>query len=177
MPAERHFSGSQALRIDSAQFYAVAQAAKGFDATLLKHMRKQLRAAGQEMADEVKGAIAQIPSSGRSRTGIRSALQRGTGVSVLTNSPRTAGIRIRTSGRYLPAGKAPLLYAMNLPQFRHPVFPDPRRTRKQWGWAAQSGRPYFGTVIMANRGEAVNRLRMALGSAMDEVVNEIRARS
>lgn len=89
--------------------------------------------------------------AGRVRSrGTRAAIAAAMGVQI-ANSKREVGVTLRASQRKMPKGTGPMIKAYNTARFRHPVFGDPSRTRDQWGWAYQAGRPYFSTVINKHR--------------------------
>lgn len=183
------------VRLDASEFYMIARAARDTDKRLYANMRKELRAAGDEFVALVRTEIGRIPSSGKRRTGVRAALQKGTRASISVASARTAGVRIVTSPRFLPESKRPMAKAFNLETFRHPVFPDPDRPRslasrragaraamaggrvagagESWTWVQQSGRPYFGAAIFRNQDVAMARLRTALARTIDQTATEI----
>lgn len=103
----------------------------------------------------------------RSR-GTRAAIAKAMGVSI-SNSKRGVQITLRASQRKMPAGLGPMVKAYNSARFRHPVFGDPSRTRDQWGWAYQAGRPYFGSVIGKHKGE----MSAAVVAAMDKAATAL----
>ena len=140
----------QGVRIESADFHRLFVATRDADTVLYRELRKAMRAAGKPIVDDVRAEIDKIPSSGRYRTGIRTALKAGTRVSI-SNSPRTAGIRIVTSPSRLPASKRALAKTLNQPRFRHPLFGGAT-------FVEQSGRPYFGAVIGRHKADVTRRI-------------------
>ena len=140
----------QVVKIESADFHRLFVATRDADTVLYRELRKAMRAAGKPIVDDVRAEIDKIPSSGRYRTGIRTALKAGTRVAIST-SPRSAGIRIVTSPSRLPASKRALAKALNQPRFRHPIFGGKT-------FAEQSGRPYFGAVIGRHRDDVTRRI-------------------
>lgn len=187
-----------ALTFDGSELHAAAQAAKEFDRRMYTEMRRSLRIAASDVIKDIRQEIGRIPSSGKSGTGVRIALQRGTRASISVSKPKTAGVRIVTSGRYLPEGKKPLVKAMNLAEFRHPVYPKPynephmwrsHRTLRardyarsvgkreselaSWTWVKQPGRPYFGSVIWRNQNAVVRRLQLSMALTVRHTMREI----
>lgn len=150
-------SAEQGIQVTTSDFYMVAQAAKRADKDLAANMRREVKGLAQPMVQAIRSEIGRIPSSGRYRTGIRTGLQRGTTVRVLTGSPKTAGLVVQTSAKHLPAEKAALARAFNLAEFTHPV-------RRSGIRVTQHGRPYFGAVINLYRAD----LRAGLRKAVDE---------
>lgn len=157
------------MHVEAEDFRRVALAARDFDKKLYGRLRRAIRSAGDEVVADVRAQIGQIPASGKSSRGLRAALQKGTKVSLGTGGKtgRNAGIRITTSARGFPAG------AVNTPSFRHPVFASPKRTRKEWAWVAQQGRPYFGSVIAAHAQTMRDRVREAIDETAREMAAEV----
>lgn len=186
------------LRVDPAEFFMVARAARDADKRLYAAMRSEMRSEASELVGLIRAEIGRIPSSGSGRTGIRTALQRGTRASISVASARTAGVRIVTSAKFLPPRKRTLAKAMNLERFRHPVFSVPEdeprvwrnnrtrrakahaasigadyRTLTSWKWVEQHGRPYFGAVIYSEQTQVLSRLQTALIRTIDQTATEI----
>lgn len=176
MRADDRSGGAQGIRVDMAELRQLYRGVAGADKAIAREMRKAMVGAAGPMVRDVQMAIRLIPSSGRAGTGVREALARGTKATA-TSTTRTTGIRITTSGRFLPPEKQPLVRAMNSDEWRHPVFGKRLnseghvtgwrvrnyRTKfvqraameggmapasvRSWGWVAQKSRPYFGRVI------------------------------
>lgn len=107
----------------------VARALKAAgDATLRKELLAGIRKAGKPVVDDVKaGGLATIPSRG----GLAKKVA-GSGIGVRTRlTGRSAGVRIQKS----KAVTGMLIDKYG--SFRHPVFADGAKTRKEWRWVQQ----------------------------------------
>lgn len=164
--AARSGGGDLGITISSPEFHHLFVVARAWDRTLYTNLRKQVREAGKPLVAAVRDEIDRIPSSGRHHRGVRAGLKAGTRASILASSARTAGLRIVTTGNRLPAGKAPLVKAMNTTSFRHPVFGTSE-------YVAQAGRPYFATAILAHRDEVTRRVREAMDDAIDQLAASV----
>ena len=156
----------QIATVESEDFHALFVAAKDADATLYKGLRKAMREAGAPIVADVRAEIDKIPSSGKHRTGIRTALKAGTRVAIST-SAKSAGIRIVTSPSKLPPNKRGLAKAMNRERFRHPVFGRPGQ------YAEQAGRPYFGAAIDRHRAEVRDRIEQVMVDTAAEIERRV----
>ena len=70
------------------------------------------------------------------RSGLRSSIARGMRITY-TDSAKSAGVKVRTSGTSLPADQRGLAKAMNKGKWRHPVFNGRSEPRAQWSWVEQ----------------------------------------
>ena len=109
-------------------------------------------------------------NGGRSRhTGLRQAIASAITAKVATSNKReTTAMRITMNGNKVPQG-AGVAKAYNKGKpFRHPVFPDPSKSRDQWSWAYQQGRPYFGSVLLAHREQMLRNVAAAMDDFADK---------
>lgn len=176
MRADDRSGGPQGIRVDMAELRQLYRGVATADKAIAREMRKAMVGAAGPMVRDVKANIERIPSSGGRSTGVRAALIRGTKATA-SSTARTTGIRITTSGKFLPEGKQPLVRAMNTESWRHPVFgaADAQRSisnrirsirgGKSWNWVEQKGRPYFGAVVYGHlpavRAGVVNAIETA----------------
>lgn len=107
----------------------------------------------------------------RSRsTGLRKHIAGSISASIPTAKSKAAQITIKANANKMPEGQKTMVKAYNSGKlFRHPVFADQSKTRDQWAWAYQGGRPYFGSVILANRDEMVKRIRRTMEQYLKEL--------
>lgn len=141
----------------------------------------------------MRAAIGQIPSKSGTGT-VRGALQAGTRVTIMASNPRTAGVKIVTSGAKLPPNKRALVKAMNKESFRHPVFANPSHVRnwrtkavralaafrgiapkkvQSWKWVEQKGHPYFGAVLAERRSAIEADISAAAQRAADQIAQSM----
>ena len=161
------------------------RALREFDPKLLTEVRKQLRVIGNETLTEMRSTVLQPPPEGRTRTpgrpalysrrltagdttrsrGSRQAIAQGLKVTIPTGAGRGTRASIRLSG----VGTA-FPRAYNREVFRHPIRFDPATTsRNDVRWVEQSGRPYFGRVIV-DRGD---RMRSQMIEALENALAAI----
>jgi hypothetical protein len=159
----------EGLRIESPDLFRLFRDTRDFDKKLYAQLRKAMREAGRPLVEDIRAEIMRIPSSGRHRGGIRSALAAGTNVSIGAASERSAGITVRTSTRRLPHGKRSLGRAFNKATFRHPVFARAWLRRNRIKWVQQPGRPYFGATVARHYPDVQERLRAAFLAATDDL--------
>jgi hypothetical protein len=92
-------------------------------------------------------------------------------VSVRTGA-KTAGVRIVAPGRYVAAG------AVNRTgRFRHPVFADSRKTRRDWTWTTQTvpgGQGWFDRAMNDSAPVVRRELEQAMENVLDKIVREAR---
>lgn len=112
-------------------------------------LKRELRPALRKAAQPV---LAEARARASWSTRIPGATSIGTGLTA-----RRVGVSIRVSARKAPHAR-PYEHGGRQGTFRHPVFPDPTRTRGEWNWVAQRARPF---------------LRPALWSKADEVAGEL----
>jgi len=147
--------------IDPKDWHRFAEQCRAYDKALYTATRKRIRNAGDTAKERVQEALAESPpSGGGSSVGSRAALIAGTKTS-LSFASRSAGVKITTSGRGLPAGHAGFEKVYNKSSFRHPVYGSN-------AWVTQSGRPYFGAVIQkALNKEILDEIQAAIDDAFD----------
>lgn len=174
--AERR-TAAEALHVDSGNFHRVLSAAKEFDAALYAGLRRELRDAAKPLVEDIQANIRLIPSSGRTRWGMRDALAKGTRASIVSGGKtgRMAGIRIVTKPKPVPYATKSGAKLHTFPtaafntksgRFRHPVFGADR-------WVEQAGRPYFGSVIYGHRQQVAERIAAVLAEAAAQMSIEL----
>lgn len=103
-------------------------------------------------------------AAGRSSSGsLRAAIARGVKVSV-RGGKKSAGVRITSSDRALPADKKAMNRVYRLQSFRHPVFGGP-------GWAKQHGKDWFYAPIKSKQTEFEQSVQAALEQVADTLGN------
>ncbi len=186
-----------AITITGPDLVELLNAAKGADKKIATELRKAIRKAAEDAVGDVKREIGNIPSKSGGGA-VRAALQAGTRVQILASSPRTAGVKIITTGAKLPAKKKPLVRAMNRPTFRHPVFANPKHVRsltkdqrlenkwlaargrggekhKSWTWVEQQGHPYFDAVLDGRGPQIQTEIAAAAQRAADQIAQALEA--
>ena len=165
------YGSGDSFRIDASEFAELLNDVKAFDKKLGNAIRKRVRDAGKPMVKKMQAAVTE-PKSKRSARIVTVRTKRGKQVEERTNTSaavargiafkidtgRNPGGRFTASGKHLPEGRKPMFRALNKATFRHPVFGN----RGQW--ANQAGRPYFGSVVLAEQ----DALRKAISEALDD---------
>lgn len=151
------------VTVDPKVWNRLADDLKAYDKKLYTALRKRIRAAGNVAVEKVQAELGKpAPSGGGSSVGGRAALAAGTRAS-LSFAARTAGVKITTSGRGLPAEHKGLLGSYNKPNWRHPVYGTD-------AWVSQEGRPYFGKVIgKALNKEILDEIQSAIDDSFDAI--------
>lgn len=68
-----------------------------------------------------------------------------------------AGVALRVDSGAAPHGRP--YENQGVPgNFRHPVFPDPNKTRREWNWVAQRARPFLFRAVREKADEVVAKL-------------------
>lgn len=166
--------GRAAMEAEATEFSRVFRMAKEFDKEIVKRIRRNIRDAAAPAVADVKREVQKPPPGGGKRSAkvrvvkrgkessvnLRAALAAGTSLRI-TARARGGTVTIATDARSLPAAKAPMVRAYNKRSFRHPLFGDKEH------WYAQSGRPYFGPVILRHE----ETLRAAVEAALEEAID------
>lgn len=149
------------VTIDPSDWFRFKQQCDAYDKKLTSAVRKRIKNAGNIAVDRVKDTLSMpSPDGGDSSVGSRAALIAGTKVA-LSFAQKTAGVKITTSGRGLPAGHSGFEKVYNKSSFRHPVYGGR-------AWVSQSGRPYFGAVIAkALDKEILDEMQAAIDDAFE----------
>ena len=150
-------SGPLEIRIDAREFGALLRDAKAFDADLSRRLRKSIREAAKPAVDDVKSAVQSIPAK-RDR-GVRRGIAAGVGLRINSGSSKGGAVTIAASGNRVPGPHRAMVRLLNKPSWRHPVFGDKQH------WVTQSGRPYFGSVILTHRENILRAVEDALNEA------------
>lgn len=159
--------GGFSVTIDPTEWYRLKADLDKFDPALSRALRRRIKNAGQVAADEVKKTLREPSPAGGDDSGEgRAALIAATRVSVSFGN-RTAGAKIVTSSSKLSAEHKGLLNVYNKASFRHPVYGN------KDNWVAQSGRPYFGSVIQQVLNKEIIR---EIDAALDEAIVAIGGR-
>jgi len=148
---------------------ALKEAAAG---DLKREMNRAIRAAAnRQVLPALRGAALALPdvSTARRRDGksLRQLIAAACQVSVTNN-----GVRFICNRRKMPKGSESLPAAFEKGKFRHPVFPDPGRTRAEWTWVDQDGKPWFRKTIS----EHDRDFREALRDAVDDTFAKLQGR-
>lgn len=171
MPTES--TGGFSVVIDPQQWYRLKQQLDAFDPELARALRRRIKNAGDTAAEKVRQTLRlPAPTGGPDDTGGRDALAAETRVTV-SFSKRSAGARIATGSSGLRGTHKGLLNVYNKKSFRHPVFPRPNEGRDEWTWTEQTGRPYFGAVILKAMNQAVAQ---EIYGAIDDALAAIQAK-
>lgn len=164
-------------RIDAREFSELLNAAKEFEKGLGLRLRKNIRDAAKPIVKDMRDAVTS-PTSKRSASIRVTKRKRGQDVEVQTHTAALVakGIRFRvgtgktggtgafvSSSSALPAERKAMARALNKKSFRHPVFGDSNH------WVTQTGRPYFGSVILGN----TDALYQAIEKALDEAATAL----
>lgn len=137
---------------------------------LQRRLTREIRRQGNPALAAVKSAWATVDvrseGDGGESSGLRSRVAAATRVSILGS-----GIRIRVEGRRVdPRYGRSLTYGLNgLGRWRHPVFPDPSKTRGEWTWTQQWGQEVFYKTLERFEGT----WRAGIERAMEETAREI----
>lgn len=136
---------------------------------LRRQLNKQIRqAADAQVLPALRGAALSLPdvSSARRRDGtsIRTLIAKAVQV---TTTDR--GVKIIVNRRKLPKGSDMLPHAFEKGSWRHPVFANPNRSRSDWRWVVQKGKPWFRPTIL--RYEPA--FRRAVLTAMEDTIRQL----
>jgi hypothetical protein len=103
---------------------------------LRSNMRKAIVAETTPMRREVQAAYRATPvkADGKS-TGLRNALAKATKVKIV-NSSRTTMVRLNVAHPLAAVWEG-------TKKWRHPVYPDPSKSRDEWTWREQASHPTF----------------------------------
>lgn len=157
--------GDLEIKIDPADMSKLLRDVRAFDANLSKALRKQLRLAAVPAVKDVQARL--MGRTFKTDAGLARGLAAGTKVSI-RGGKRNAGVSIVTTGAKLPAAKQAMVQAFNMPSFRHHVF---QRAGVKNVWVAQSGRPYFGSILNARKRD----MEAAVVRALEDAAKTIRS--
>jgi hypothetical protein len=82
------------------------------------------------------------------------------------------GVRILCNRKKMPAGAESLPLAFEKGQWRHPVFPDPNKTRGEWTWVTQKGKRWFRPTVLEHEAD----FRQAVRDAVDDTFAKLERR-
>ncbi len=180
------------IHIDADEFGALFRELEQVDKRLALEIKRRLREQGKPLVKEMRDA-ATSPKSKRSARIVQTRRKQRSGqeyeVRTTTSKQVAAGlgfrmgtgktpfVRFSASSAKLPAGRKPMVRALNKPKFRHPVFGRTQRAgglrgllgKRETVWVEQAGRPYFGAVLLDER----ERLARAINEALDDVAEGI----
>lgn len=152
------------VTIDPQSWYDLNTELKAFDPALSRALRRRIKGLGEDAVDKVRETLREpSPDTGDDSGEGRAALSAGTRVTV-SFARRTAGAKIVTSPSRLPAAHKGLAAVYNKARFRHPVFGN------KGTYVTQSGRPYFGAVIMPLFSKEIVK---EMSAALDEGIRAI----
>lgn len=131
------------VALDSASAAKILRMVKTANPAMATALRARLRVAGAVTVAEIQAKLREDTPEGTALVsgGARDTLANNTKLSILTGV-RQYGIRIKTSGTQLSKAHAAILSAYNKKTWRHPLPNSPAE------FVNESGRPYFGTVIL-----------------------------
>ena len=160
------------LSADAKQFYEVLTQARLFDKKLYTGLRKQLRTAGNDAAQDVRAEVVKDPGSApvQFHRGLRTNLAAGIRVQIkASESARQVGVFIASTGKSSAAKQLKRSY--DKPGgWRHPVFQRGTAAGAQKTvWVTQKGRPYFGSVIARKEAAIAASVEAALDHAVDTI--------
>ncbi|MBN9607854.1 MAG: hypothetical protein BGO26_10285 [Actinobacteria bacterium 69-20] len=147
------------VEFNKEEFAGFLRALKTFEPALATATRRNLRHVGDETIADMRSVIAGGPGSGR--YGVQAGIQAGLKTAVATGK-RQQGVKISSTGAGLSPDRKPMLRLYNKSTFRHRIFGSDK-------WAAQSGAPYFGSVIKRHEDEMVEAVWKALEEAYDKM--------
>lgn len=119
-----------------------------------RELRRELLAEGHVIAEDAKGLAdwsTKIPDS------IKVGMS---GISTVV---------VRAGGKAAPDA-TPYEHAGASGTFRHPVFPDPAKTRSEWTWVTQEARPFLHPAALDRLDATVENLGAAVQRAVDRLV-------
>ncbi len=179
------------VSVDAKQFVRVLKQAKEFDKKLYTKLRRDLRKAGADAAEDVRAEVRKPPrrlvtkkrlggilskttieegtKTKISRHDLREHIAKGVKISISASpSARRVGVFINSKGSD-EASKL-LKKQWDKPKgFRHPVFAHANTPRDKWVWTAQVGRPYFGSVISKKQPAIQRQVSEILDSTLKDV--------
>jgi hypothetical protein len=150
------------------QMQILAVKLKTADPKLKRNLRRRLRDTAGPVADKARRSILDMPA-------VRQAgLREEAAASVTTSVTMTAaGIRVTISslGSRMPPGKHNLpAYLDEVSGWGHPVYANRKKSRSQWTWVHQTGKPgWFERPIAGSAKE----LRAACQRAIDDTAREL----
>lgn len=150
------------VSVEAREFHDLAGKASKLAPEIKKQLRKELRAAAQAGAKKAKAEVMKPPlHKGRGRaTGLRRGMAQGIKVQIAAGTGKRVGVFIRSTGAGLDADRKQLVRKWDSDRpFRHPVFGNRER------WVTQYGRPYFRTILRADREQMKRHVREALERA------------
>lgn len=162
MPARRAIDVS----VQAKDFVDLFGASSKVHDALKRRLRKNIRSAADELADDVRAEVDRIPSSGRDSHAVRAGIRRGIKVSINARGGQRVGVFIVGDSSGLAERQRGLQIKFNRDLFKHPAFA--RGPRGEWHWVGQHGHPYFDKPIIAG----LDRVRVAVESALDQAAND-----
>lgn len=173
------------IELSEESFRTVMGMVKQAEPALRRELNKTLRGSGEVAAAAARAAVSgSLPAKadnrstmhrilrtpnaagpGRGSSGsLRSAIARGVKVSIRAGK-KSAGVRIVSSDRALPANKKAMNRVYRLQSFRHPVFGGP-------GWAKQHGKDWFYAPIKSKQAEFEQSVQTALEQVAETLGNQ-----
>lgn len=126
------------------------------------------RAANTRLLPALRGAALALPDTSlavrRDGKSLRQHMAAAIQVSVTQN-----GVRVICNRRRMPAGAESLPAAFEKGKWRHPVFPDPSKTRGEWRWVEQKGKRWFRPTAM----EHERTFRDAVDEAVQDTIRKL----
>lgn len=136
---------------------------------LRRNLNKSIRQAGEaRVLPALRAAALALPdvstASRRDKQSIRVLIAKAIEV---TTTDR--GVKIIVNRRKLPKESDMMPHAFEKGSWRHPVFANPDRSRSDWRWVTQKGKPWFRPTVL--RYEPA--FRRAVLDAMEDTIREL----
>lgn len=153
----------------AADFYRLSKALKAAGRSeTRKALNTAMRQAARPLVADAKGAAkSDLPQRG----GLAARLSKKAGFRAqVRTGESTAGVRITSRGN---AVAARTLNATG--EFRHPVFADPAKTRREWTWVRQSvpsAIGWFDRAMEKQAPQVKDEVEKAIESVAEQIVKE-----
>lgn len=148
------------LASNSTEINRLHQELRKFEPARAIALRREWKEIGTDLTNAIKS---EVGSGGESRR----AVVQGTS-SRVSFSKRSAGLKILTSGKHLPADHQGFHRVLNAARSRHPLFGN-----KEY-WFAYEGKPYFANTISKHLPEAQQRFLNSLDDAVRAIGGRVR---
>ena len=138
---------------------------------LQQQVGKAIRTAARPVVADVKKAYRELPNvSPAARPGpqARATVASAVGLILRATGPNPQ-VRIYVAVSRLPKDMRALVFAWERGRWRHPVFANPEKTRREWRWVSQEVRPPFRRAV---RGHS-RAFRTAVDGAIRDVLREL----
>ena len=149
---------SVTTRADTQEFRRLFAKSSDVDKVLLRSLRRNIRIAGETLADASRLQVMNSPggtvSAKPRHTGLRLGIAAGITVKVMTGA--RAGVTIVASSSQMGPGQSSMVRAWEGGKgWRHPVFGHDK-------WVTQKGHPYFARTISTGRDVVTKAVEAAM---------------